>query len=234
MLCQADYDFSEDGDFQRTCEGQPIRELGLGVACYPGVILGRDVTIAPGACLGRPTANTGIRRQPREDGARKTLIGDGCHIGHGVTIYQGAHIGPRCMICDGARIGPGAELEKGVLIAQNVTVNRGAMIGSFTKVMDLAHITGDMRIGERCFIAPGVMSANDNSMGRANPPETRPPIVQDDVRIGLGARILPGVVLGRGCVIGAGAVVTDDTEPGWLYLGVPAHRVREVEMPEVE
>ena len=47
-------------------------------------------------------------------------------------------------------------------------------------------------------------------------------VIGNDVWIGLGAQIMAGVKIADGCVIGAGAVVTKDTEPYGVYLGVPA------------
>ncbi len=47
-------------------------------------------------------------------------------------------------------------------------------------------------------------------------------VIEDDVWIGAGARILDGVTLGKGCVIGAGAVVTKSTRANGIYVGVPA------------
>lgn len=47
-------------------------------------------------------------------------------------------------------------------------------------------------------------------------------IIGNDVWIGFGAQIMAGVKIADGCVIGAGAVVTKDTEPYGVYLGVPA------------
>jgi maltose O-acetyltransferase len=46
----------------------------------------------------------------------------------------------------------------------------------------------------------------------------------------MGARVtvLPGVTVGDGCVIAAGAVVTKDCEPGGVYAGLPARRIRSV------
>ncbi len=46
--------------------------------------------------------------------------------------------------------------------------------------------------------------------------------------IGLGVTILPGVHIGRGCVIGAGSLVTKDTEENSLYVGSPARKVRDL------
>lgn len=51
-------------------------------------------------------------------------------------------------------------------------------------------------------------------------------IIGDDVWIGYGAQILAGVKISNGCVIGAGAIVTKDTEPYGVYVGVPARLVK--------
>ncbi len=50
----------------------------------------------------------------------------------------------------------------------------------------------------------------------------KPVIIEDDVWIGAGARILGGVTIGQGSVIGAGAVVTKSIPPGSIAVGVPA------------
>jgi carbonic anhydrase/acetyltransferase-like protein (isoleucine patch superfamily) len=54
--------------------------------------------------------------------------------------------------------------------------------------------------------------------------------VQDDVLIGMGAIIMDHAVIGAGCLIAAGAVVLENTicEPGYLYAGVPAKKIKPV------
>jgi acetyltransferase-like isoleucine patch superfamily enzyme len=47
-------------------------------------------------------------------------------------------------------------------------------------------------------------------------------VIEDDVWIGAGARILDGVTIARGSVIGAGSVVTKSTQPYSIVVGVPA------------
>ena len=51
--------------------------------------------------------------------------------------------------------------------------------------------------------------------------------IEENVWIGAKAAILSGVTIGRGCVVGAGAVVTRSTEPDGVYVGVPARRIKE-------
>ena len=53
-------------------------------------------------------------------------------------------------------------------------------------------------------------------------------IIKDDVWIGANVKILPGVIIGEGSVIAAGAVVTKDVEPYSLYGGVPAKKIKDI------
>lgn len=54
--------------------------------------------------------------------------------------------------------------------------------------------------------------------------ESRPITIADDVWFGANATVVPGVSIATGCIIGAGAVVTKDTTPYGVYVGVPAYR----------
>jgi acetyltransferase-like isoleucine patch superfamily enzyme len=55
----------------------------------------------------------------------------------------------------------------------------------------------------------------------------RPVVIEDYVWIGARAMILPGVVLGEGCVVAAGAIVTKDVQPYEIAAGVPAKKIGE-------
>jgi acetyltransferase-like isoleucine patch superfamily enzyme len=90
---------------------------------------------------------------------------------------------------------------------------------------------GQIEIGRNVFLGPQVMILTSTHDIDAAGQVTREPVgcqVQIGDRCWLGARalVMPGVTIGEGTVIGAGAVVTKDCEPGALYAGVPAVRVR--------
>ena len=61
-----------------------------------------------------------------------------------------------------------------------------------------------------------------------------PVLLGDDVWIGHGAVLLPGVKIGTGAVVGAGAVVTKDVRPFTIVAGVPAKFIRRRFSPELE
>ena len=64
---------------------------------------------------------------------------------------------------------------------------------------------------------------------RSGPWKVEPVRIEDGCWIGARALILPGVTIGRGAVVAAGAVVASDCEPNRVYGGVPARVVRDLE-----
>jgi acetyltransferase-like isoleucine patch superfamily enzyme len=80
-------------------------------------------------------------------------------------------------------------------------------------------------------IAPGCFITDHNHGIKADSTIWQQPCVQQDVRIGAGAWlgakviVLPGVTIGDGAVVAAGAVVTRDVDPMTIVAGVPARLV---------
>jgi acetyltransferase-like isoleucine patch superfamily enzyme len=131
-----------------------------------------------------------------------------------------------CAIWAFASVHSGVKMGENVSIGEHVYVGVNTVIGEGTRIGQGAHITDHMTIGARVFIAPHTVFANDKKPRVNNPHYKREsPIVEDEVSIGVNATILPGVTLGRGCTVGAGAVVTKDVAPYTTVVGNPAREV---------
>jgi len=181
--------------------------------------LGRDVSIEGNLALGYP---------------KQITIGHGCKLANQVVLRANTQH-PK-----GITIGDHVSIHESVLLAANngsITIGDRSWLAPFT----LIHGNGHVTIGQDVLIAPRVsintvshhtercdISMNDQGIHCA------PVVIEDDVWIGMHAVILQGVTIGRGAIIGAGAVVNKDV-PAWsIAVGVPAKVTkRRQDAPEV-
>jgi UDP-3-O-[3-hydroxymyristoyl] glucosamine N-acyltransferase len=213
----------------RIGEGAIVRPgavLADGVVIHPNVIIetgveiGAGTEIFPGSVLGKEPKGASVTRTPSF--RPFVRVGAGGAIGPNAVLYYDVDVGADALIGDGASIREGSRLGQQVLLGRHVTINYDVQVGDRTKVMDLTHLTGGMRIGDDVFVSVGVMTANDNAMGKLGASALSPPVIESEAALGAGAILLPGVVIGRGAVVGAGAVVTRDVPAGSRAMGVPA------------
>ena len=126
-------------------------------------------------------------------------------MGKNVNIERHAIFGPLLEIGDNSGVGIGCEVYGPVSIGQDV------MMGPEVVIYTRGHKHDRVDV-------PMIAQGND---------ETKPVIIGDDVWIGRRTIILPGVTIGKGCIIGAGAVVTKDIPPYSVAAGVPAKVVKD-------
>jgi maltose O-acetyltransferase len=132
-------------------------------------------------------------------------------IGH---LGEGAHIKPPLFVDYGTYL----------------TVGEGTFVNYNLTALDVAPIT----IGSHCQIGPNVQLLTPTHPVEPGPRRDRleaalPITIGDNVWLGGGAIVLPGVTIGDNSVIGAGAVVTKDVPANVVALGNPARVVRPVE-----
>jgi maltose O-acetyltransferase len=129
----------------------------------------------------------------------------------------------------GWRIAPGAHLFSALFMNGRVQVGPQAMIAQDVFLHDHAQITigSNAWIGPRCTILTQTHEVGDADQ-RAGRTIDKPVAIGAGCWLGGAVTVLPGVTIGSGCVIAAGAVVTKDCEPNGLYAGVPATRRREL------
>ena len=119
-------------------------------------------------------------------------------------------------------------LGRGSLIENDTT------IGALTKIQADAYITAHSTLEESVFIAPCVVTTNDNFMGRTERRHAliAGPTIRRGARVGGGAVLCPGVEIGEDAFVGAGAVVTKDVPARTVVVGSPARVLRAVPREE--
>jgi acetyltransferase-like isoleucine patch superfamily enzyme len=196
---------------------------------YPGTVLGEGVRVLENAVIGKQPA-LGPKSTATREPLPPTVIGDGTIVSTGAIVFAGAEIGGGCILGDQSCV------RERVVIADDVVVGRGSLvendttIGSGTRIQAGAYVTAYSTLEEDVFIAPCVVTTNDNFMGRTERRKDlmRGPTIRRGARIGGGAIICPGLEIGEEAFVGAGAVVTKDVPPRKLVVGNPARVLRDV------
>ena len=205
-------------------------------------IIGNNVTIYKGSKIGKNTRiddNTVIGKQPMKAVTSATSedklqppcqLGDDMIIGTSVVIYAGCTIGDKCLVADLSTIRENVIIGTKTIIGRGVAVENYCNIGSYCKLETNVYITAYSDIEDYVFIAPGVVTSNDNYAGRD--PERfkhfKGVTVKKGGRIGAQATILPGKVINEDGLVGAGSVVTKDVEAGKVVLGNPSKEYKDV------
>jgi len=206
--------------------------IGNFVTIYPRVDVGRRCIIMDGAVIERPPiANPTITRIVSNSFLAFSIDEDSI-VGCNSVIYTDNRIGKRVLIGDLSSIREGCTIGDDVVIGRGVMLLYNCKIGARSRIQDQTHLVGNMVIEEDVFIGMGVTTTNDNNVyltrfGFAKP-DQKGPVIRRFAVIGAGATILPGVEIGRGSIVAAGAVVTRDV-PAWtVAAGVPAHHMKNV------
>ena len=152
-----------------------------------------------------------------------------------------------------AKVGKRVVLEAGVLVfhPEHIEIDNDVYVGHYTILKGyyknkmvigkgtwigpqcFLHSAGGLTIGSHVGIGPGVkIITSSHSLSQVEKPILRseirfsPVVIEDDCDLGVGAIILPGVKIGRGAQVGAGAVVASDVQDYVIVAGVPARVIR--------
>jgi acetyltransferase-like isoleucine patch superfamily enzyme len=201
---------------------------------YPGTVLGEGVRVLEGAVVGKQpilSARSTAKREPLPPAE----IGAGTVVSTGAIVFAGARIGARAVLGDAACIRERVTIGDDVVVGSGSLVENDTTIGAMTKIQAEAYITAYSTVEEHVFIAPCVVTTNDNFMGRTERRHEliRGPTIRRGARIGGGAIVLPGLEIGEEAFVGAGAVVTKNVEPRMLVVGNPARVMRAVAEDEL-
>ena len=201
---------------------------------YPGTVLGEDVKVLENAVVGKqPTLS------PRSTAKREPLppavLGAGTIVSTGAIVFAGTTVGDRVILGDQSCVRERVQIGDDVVVGRGSLIENDTTIGAMTKIQADAYITAYSTLEEHVFIAPCVVTTNDNWMGRTEKRfgNIKGPTIRRGARIGGGAILCPGVEIGEEAFVGAGAVVTKDVPPRVVVVGSPARVLRDVPADEL-
>ena len=196
---------------------------------YPGTVLGDGVKVHENAVVGKQPALS-TRSTAKRDPLPPAEIGEGTIVSTGAIVFAGSRIGARVILGDQSCVRERVTIGDDVVLGRGSLVENDTTIGAMTTIQAEAYITAYSTLEEHVFIAPCVVTTNDNFMGRteARHDLIAGPTIRRGARVGGGAVLCPGIEIGEEAFIGAGAVVTKDVPARVIVVGNPARVLRDV------
>jgi acetyltransferase-like isoleucine patch superfamily enzyme len=210
-----------------------VAEVHPTAIVYPGTVLGEGVRVLEYAVVGKqPTLSP--RSTAKRGDLAPAVLGDGAIVSTGAIVFAATTIGARVILGDQSCVRERVTIGDDVVVGRGSLVENDTTIGALTKIQANAYITAYSTLEENVFIAPCVITTNDDLMGRTEERHAlvKGPTIRRGARVGGGAILCPGVEIGEEAFVGAGAVVTKDVPPGVVVVGNPARVLRRV--PENE
>jgi acetyltransferase-like isoleucine patch superfamily enzyme len=201
---------------------------------YPGTVLGDGVKVLENAVVGKqPTLSS--RSTAKREPLPPAELGEGAVVSTGAIVFAGSKLGARVIVGDQACVRERVTVGDDVVIGRGALVENDTSIGSLSRIQADAYITAYSTLEDQVFIAPCVVTTNDNFMGRTERrlELMRGPTIRRGARVGGAATLCPGVEIGEEAFVGAGAVVTEDVPPRTVVVGNPARVLREVSPEEL-
>lgn len=189
---------------------------------WPGVEIrvGEGAQIDEDVILGYPSSRL------NETKTGKVILGINAKLRSGSVIYQFVTIGSQFETGHGVIVREENEIGDSVSLWSHTIIDYGCRIGSRVKIHSQCYIAQFTVIEEDVFIAPGAIFANDKYPQSSH---LEGPQVKRGARIGVNVTILPGVVIGKEAMVGAGSVVTRNVPDGVVVAGNPAREMASVE-----
>ncbi len=177
------------------------------------ILTGQNCTISSAATVGAGDETTA-----------ETVIGDDATIRSGSIIYNSVEIGDGFQTGHNVLIREETTIGDDVLLGTNTVVDGKVTIGSHGSFQTGVYIPQQTEIGDNVFFGPHAVVTNDPYPIR-DASTIEGAIIEDHVSVGANATILPGVTIGEGSFVAAGALITEDVPPETLAVGLPAtHR----------
>jgi acetyltransferase-like isoleucine patch superfamily enzyme len=204
-------------------------EIAATAVVYPGTEIGEGCKILDYAVVGKEPSLS-PRSTARREPLAPLVLGPGTIVSTAAIVFAGTRIGARVIVGDQACVRERCEIGDDVVVGRGSLIENDSSVGALTKIQADAYITAYSTLEDNVFIAPRVVTTNDNFMGRTERRHElmKGPLIRRGARVGGGAILCPGVEIGAEAYVGAGAVVVGDVPPRAVVVGNPARQIREV------
>jgi acetyltransferase-like isoleucine patch superfamily enzyme len=202
--------------------------VGSAAVIHAGTEIGARCVIEDGAVVGkRPRLRAGSRGAGDELPA--LTVADDVTICAGAVIYAGARIEAGVIVGDQAQVRERTVIGAGSVVGRGSAIEFDAILGKRVLIQSDVYVTARSVVEDDVFLGPGVTTTNDDTMGRhPSGSALAGPTFRRACRVGGGAVLVPGVVIGEEAFVAAGSVVTRDVGGREVVMGVPARVVRQV------
>jgi acetyltransferase-like isoleucine patch superfamily enzyme len=196
--------------------------------CYGKSKIGAGTIIANNVILGYPSrdelSKVGSFDETKLEGISGATIGENCVLRDFGIIYSNTTLGNNVQTGHHYMVREESTVGNGSLIGSNVIIENQCKIGNNVSIQSGVYIPTYSKIADNVFLGPYVVLTNDKYIGYKDPRKRglEGVVIDEKVAVGANSTILPGVHIGRNVVIGSGAVVTKDVEPGCVVAGIPA------------
>jgi acetyltransferase-like isoleucine patch superfamily enzyme len=209
--------------------------LGHHIVIHADTVLGDDVRVDDHATLGKLPMRAANSATTKQQELAPLAVGDLCIVGTGVVLYRGAVIDAKVLMADLCTVRENVTIGRGTIVGRGVTVENYCTVGRYCKLESECYLTAYSTLEDRVFVAPGVVTSNDNYVGRTAErfKHFKGVTVKKGGRIGAGSVILPGIVIGEDGLVAAGSVVTRDVPARTIVLGSPAKAWRQVPVEQL-
>lgn len=204
--------------------------IGNNVVIYEETEFGNNVIIQDNAVVGKQPTRAKASILPEVKKLLPTKVGSGVTIGTSAIVYANAKIGDDVFIADLATVRERVTVGEKTIVGRGVAIENDCTVGSNCKLETNCYITAYSELGDYVFIAPYVVTTNDNYMARSKEryDKFKGVTIKDGGRVGANSTILPGKTIFEDGTVAAGSIVSKDVEKESLVVGSPAKELRKV------
>lgn len=163
-----------------------------------------------------------------DEDATPAVLGDRATVRAGTIIYADVEVGDDLSTGHDALVREETTIGDDVVVGTDTVIDGYSTIGSHVSLQTRVYVPSHTTIGSNVFLGPGATLTNDPYPVRRNA-DLEGPTIEDGASVGANATLLPGLRIGEGAFVAAGAVVTEDVPSHTLAVGTPA---RHRELPE--